>query len=299
MYQFTTTVRARLSINSDDHENYYPSPGINNDFYLLNTTATTNGIATALGRPIVVDGCFGIFEPGTYFISIDAYSGVNSWWTGNEGPFNAVFTIAPAGPPASVSAIPSGAITTTLSAGQVLWFTFNHPGGTFSVDTAGSTLTPRNDTELFLFNSNGIVMASNDDIGPGNCLSRISTPSLAAGTYYLAACGYNHHTTYDCNFTVFAFGTSVEAGQLVLNGLTVTPEPSTPDLAAVSLLGNTLTLRVMGMVGRTILIEKSPSLESGSWVQDGAPVNLTTAEQIITRTVGAGEIRMFFRARQQ
>lgn len=293
VYKFTISVRAVISITSDD-----PNGGIDNDFFLLSGLATTpNGvlnIGSAVGELVEVEGTFGVFDPGTYFLSIDSFASDNSALPGNAGPFNAVLTVAPPVAPPSMSAVTGGSITTTLVAGEVLWFMFNHPGGAITLDTAASTLAPSNDTELFLFSSNGDLAAENDDIDFDELLSRISQPTLAAGTYYLAVSGYD--ATGVPGFDVSS--ASEEAGQLVLSGLTLAPEPVKPLLAAVSLVGNTQTLRLSGTVGKTFLIEKTPSLAPASWEQDGAPVTLTTAEQTITRTVGAGETRLFLRARE-
>jgi hypothetical protein len=44
---------------------------------------------------------------------------------------------------------------------------------------------PANDSMLYLFDSTGAGIFGNDDLGGGSFLSRITTGSLAAGTYYL------------------------------------------------------------------------------------------------------------------
>ena len=295
VYQFTTTARAALSITSDD-----PNAVIDNDFFLLSGTGTTPrgaiNVGMTLGSLVEIRGGFGIFEPGTYYLSIDAYAGGVSTAPGNVGPFNAVLTVAPVVAPAALRATPGGSIAATLSEAQVLWFSFHHPGGAFTVDTIGSTIGPERDTELFLFDSIGELAGANDDIdfNGGVRLSRINIPNLAAGTYYLSASGWN--TDGADGFSVVS--TSTETGPLLINGLTLVPDVD-PHLTAVSLAGSTQTMQLTGAVGKTFLIEKSANLAPDSWLQDGDSVTLTTPETIIARTAGAGEKRLFYRARQQ
>ena len=295
VYQFTTTVRAVLSIASDD-----PNAAIDNDFFLLSSTGTTPlgamNVGAALGELVEISGGFGIFDPGTYYLAIDAYAGSVSTAPGNAGPFNAVLTVAPVVPPNPVPATPGGSIATTLGVAQVLWFSFNHPGGAFSVDTLGSTIGPLGDSELFLFDSNGDLADSNDDIDfdADNFLSRITLLNLSAGTYFLAVGGYD--TEGSSGFTVLS--TSGEAGPLVINGLMLITGAD-PHLEAVSRVGNTQTMRLTATPGKTFLIEKSATLAPGSWVQDGDLVTLTTTEQIITRTTGPGDSHLCYRAREQ
>lgn len=88
-----------------------------------------------------------------------------------------------------------------LAAGEVHWYSFEYDGvSPLSIDTLGSTLTPSvfgapDDTEIALYNSAGALIDSNDDIDFDNdiLLSGLSFApgELAAGTYYIAATGYN------------------------------------------------------------------------------------------------------------
>ncbi len=117
--------------------------------------------------------------------------------------------------------MPGGSVITDLDVGDVLWYSFTHPGGAFAVDTLGSTLGPDNDSELFLYNNLGTLVAANDDISASNFLSTITLGSLAAGNYFLAAGGFD--TSGGAGFSVTSASTL--AGNIQINGLTVVPEP--------------------------------------------------------------------------
>ena len=111
-------------------------------------------------------------------------------------------------------------VSGTLSAAnEVIWYKFTLTGagidralGTYlDIDTEGSLLTTLNDTELSLYDSNGALIANDDDDGSGN-LSQLTFgadvpargaingsaayngrdgATLPAGTYYLAISGFN------------------------------------------------------------------------------------------------------------
>ena len=63
--------------------------------------------------------------------------------------------------------------------------------GTISIDTVGSTLGPSNDTEIALYDNNGVKIAENDDFTGLGLLSKINAGALANGTYYVAVAGFN------------------------------------------------------------------------------------------------------------
>ncbi len=221
VYQFTLAADSSLTLNSTDTD----SATLDNDFFLLNSLATTIVGGFAVAAPVgfaYTSGALGNFPAGTYYLSVDAFAGGDSAGTGLAGAFSASLVIsAPAVAPASTPAIPGGAISTPLAAAQVLWYSFSHAGGAFLVDTVGSTLGPDNDTELFLYGSSGALIAADDDTAGLGLLSRISLADLAAGDYYLAAGGYNMLGA--ANWAVSS--TSAETGTIVINGLTAVPEP--------------------------------------------------------------------------
>ncbi len=129
-----------------------------------------------------------------------------------------------------------GSLSTTLAAGEVIFFEFDYDGtGPINLDTIGSNLPggtfELDDTELGLFDSAGNLIASNDDAPDAviGSFSRLdfADGDLAAGTYFLAAGGFN--TIFDDGFV--ATSTSPLAGTLVINGIAI-PEPATLGLAA-------------------------------------------------------------------
>lgn len=87
--------------------------------------------------------------------------------------------------------------------------------GSFTLDTLGSALASSNDTEIGLYDANGALIATNDDInsGAGNYLSSIAPGSLADGTYYVAVSGYN--STFDADWGVSS--SSAYTGTTTLN----------------------------------------------------------------------------------
>jgi MYXO-CTERM domain-containing protein len=135
--------------------------------------------------------------------------------------------------------------TGTLSPSGVVWYKFStaditDPSSFLTIDTFGSTLTGGsfgngNDTELGLYDSNGALIATNDDadFGAGNLLSFLGFGSagaadLAGGTYYIALGGFN--TTFANNFS--ATSTSGVNGNYKLTLNTNVPTP-----AALALFG--------------------------------------------------------------
>lgn len=128
----------------------------------------------------------------------------------------------PPPPPTAANTVVGGSLTDTLDLiGQIKWYTFNHSGGPFSVDTNGSTLLGGNDTELGLYDASGNLVASDDDSGDG-FLSLISLPDLAAGQYYLAVGGWNM-IFGPSDWNVTANGASGDTGTFVINGLSFAP----------------------------------------------------------------------------
>jgi hypothetical protein len=138
----------------------------------------------------------------------------------------------------SLGVLPTGPTQATgnLNGGEVLWYTFTVPAITgqvyLDIDTEGSSLSPGNDTELGLYDSAGVLIATDDD--DGNALmsqltfgSNIGRPAvgiglvydgrdgtLAAGTYYLSVSAFNS------TFATAGWGvtsTSANSGGYVVN----------------------------------------------------------------------------------
>jgi hypothetical protein len=153
------------------------------------TTMTFEGIFSDFYDP-TVDGTLDI-------VLFQTYSGSDANFS------NIVVTIdayTPPPPPATVATITIGtaqcgvAQTTTNAydpgVSDVNWIEFVYDGtcDALTFDTFSSVLE---DTEIGLYDSDGIFIDSNDDAPSGGLLSELSISSLAAGTYYIAVGGYD------------------------------------------------------------------------------------------------------------
>ena len=160
--------------------------------------------------------------PSDYFLlNLQAVTGTSAQWA------NTVLTLGVDTPtaPASTPAMEGGSITTTLAAGEVQFYSFVASGGALTIDTEGSSLATSNDTELGLYDSNGVLVDTDDDGGTSLLsLLTFAPGELTAGeTYYLAAGAFN--TTYGGAFN--ATSTSTNTGTLVINGVSLAvPEPT-------------------------------------------------------------------------
>ncbi len=226
------------------------------------TVSRTLGTGVA-GVPINPQGQNWSFR--FYNSANDSGTVIDAFWDSLTITFNA---FVPPTPPActdlgNVSNASYPAVQTgSLASGQVQWYCFNVAANTvldmhtFLSQTGGF----QTDTELGLYNANGFLVATNDDLsggilsGAGNFNSGISTGGgsgidldgtgpgavlgsaalgtrvngfLAAGTYYLALGGFN--TTYNTGGFGVTGGTAV--GDF---SLTLIP---TPGAAAVLGLG--------------------------------------------------------------
>ncbi len=127
--------------------------------------STTAGFAGTL--PIAAStGVFVFAAPGTYTF--------NAFESFNDG----------AGPDASWANPSFNFVDSTTPITLLGEFANNTQ---FSFDT----ITSDYDTELGLYDSNGNLLANNDDIAPGNLQSLINAGILAPGTYTLLAGGFN------------------------------------------------------------------------------------------------------------
>ncbi len=126
----------------------------------------------------------------------------------------------PPPPPASIAAATGGSLTGNIGElGQIDWYKFDHAGGSFTVNTNGSTLSGDNDTELGLYDNSGNRIANDDDSGDG-FLSLLTLPNLQTGTYYLAIGGWNM-TFGASNWQVTT--DSTDTGAYIINGLSLVP----------------------------------------------------------------------------
>lgn len=118
----------------------------------------------------------------------------------------------------------SDSFTTAFDANVqgIYWVQLDYDGGCFELtaDTEGGDF----DTELGLYDSNGFLVADNDDGGTGT-LSSITEVGLPAGTYYLAAGSFNMAFGVD-NFNATTTNTT-RVGTLVVNAST--PSDNTVD----------------------------------------------------------------------
>jgi hypothetical protein len=137
-------------------------------------------------------------------------------------------------------------VTRALGAREILWYTLVLPvdvtsasGLSLEINTLGSRLSTRNDTEIALYDAFGNKIAENDDIdlSGGNLLSRLvfgagGSRDLTAGVYFIGAGGFD--TTWS---NLFASSTSSFTGDLVLNIVTNVPEPASMVALGAGLAG--------------------------------------------------------------
>jgi hypothetical protein len=110
---------------------------------------------------------------------------------------------------------------------NVYWVQLIYDGNCVELTTDTET-TVGIDTEIGLYDVFGNLLGSNDDGGTGT-LSTLTEQGLAAGTYYIAAGGFN--TTFGANFAVTSNNTST--GTLVINAST----PNVPDFVNLQFPG--------------------------------------------------------------
>ena len=123
IYQFTTTERATIGLSSDDDNGEVS--GVDNDFILTDTLTTT---LNALNRPTINDvsllasgGSFGLYEPGTYYLIVDAFQADNVFANpgpGAAGAFNFDLTIDALPVPALQAPVASYFFNNTLAANE-------------------------------------------------------------------------------------------------------------------------------------------------------------------------------------
>ena len=193
VFQFTIETRLLLNLTSvnltGDH-----------DFFLLNSLSTEvndNGLRFATGTvgEVVLDDfppeteSFGLLDPGTYYISADSYNEV-------AADFSIDLTLSVPEQLDPLNATPLGRVAAIAAA--------------FSIDTLGSIF----DTELGIWNRDGELIASNDDIDGDTLQSRIDFTGLGEGTYYIGLGAYD--TDYYPDFIALATDDD-ESGSYQLN----------------------------------------------------------------------------------
>ena len=170
------------------------------DFFLLDSlsTATTDaGLRFATGTlgEILLDDfppeteSFGLLEPGTYYISADSYDEA-------AADFSIDLTLSAPDQLDILSATPMGRLAAVATP--------------FSIDTLGSGF----DTELGVWDRDGNLIASNDDIDGDSLQSRIDFAGLEEGTYYIGLGAYD--TDYYPDFITTATDDD-ESGSYQLN----------------------------------------------------------------------------------
>ena len=243
VYSFTVDAPGYLTISTDDDD----TTPVDNDFFLLNSLTTTNDadnrpVADAIQTSFFGTDSWGFINTGTYYLSIDAFQN-------DTGAFNGTLDLAaPADAPPSTQAMQGGSLSYTQSAGQVSWFVFDYDGGDLTIDTIGSDVpdpaggTFVNDTELGLYDANGLLVTTDDDGADtgaqGESQIDLFVGDIPAGTYYLAVGTFN--TVFNDNFDVTS--DSADTGTIVVNGIsTAVPEPTS--LALLGLGGLALIRR--------------------------------------------------------
>ena len=211
IYQFTVSEPVLFNVSS---VNLTADP----DFFLLNGLGTATDIA---GKTFTTNAIFPFFldagppedgpfplvlvPGGTYFLAAAAFEGVD----GATAPSNATYDI-------QLSLTPAPPAPPAIDLGVIA-----EPDVAFTINTLASIGV--NDTELAVWNEDGILIITNDvfDAPNMNYLSELDLfVGLPAGTYFLSVSGFN--TVFGEGFV--ADSTSTQAGEytLTFNGSTLT-----------------------------------------------------------------------------
>ncbi len=216
VYQFDLASSALLTLD-------FLSDVPDTDTFILDGLSVTGGMAdNALASLFLDGGAESIFlGAGTYYVSVDTFGGAGA--TPTSSVFDLNIDVATVSAPNADFAL--GAVATDQDV--------------FSVDLAGSDF----DTEIGIFDSDGFLLASNDDAR--GLTSEILGLQLPAGEYYMAIGEFN--TTYGDGFQAnpgdaagtyagqingTQFSGDLGAGEIVWGTFNVTPAPG-----AAALLG--------------------------------------------------------------
>ena len=216
---------------------FYVDPGVapnsqgNGDSITLEWNNAAFATSYAGGNPLI-------------FNALQTFGGSSATWGNTTLELLTEINVTPPATNADLGTNPNGMTTTPIGQAEVQWFEFDVVGGAgaqpWSITTAGSTNTGGafgdNDTELGLYNSNGVLIATNDDedFGAGvltSLLDSASVGNLADGTYYIAVGNFN---------TVFGaanFEVSSDSTASGTNKLTVSFVPAPASAALLGLGG--------------------------------------------------------------
>lgn len=178
------------------------------------------------------------------FNALQTFGGSSANWGNTILTLNEGGVVTPPPPiNADLGTNPNGMTILPIAAGEVQWFEFDVTGGAgaqpWQIDTFGSTNTGGSfgddDTEVGLYDSNGNLIATNDDFDFGggiltSALSSAGVGNLADGTYYIAVGNFN--TTFGPAFGVVSTSTAVGT-----NKLTVSFVPAPASIAVLGLGG--------------------------------------------------------------
>ena len=125
--------------------------------------------------------------------------------------------------------------TQLLDCDSALFYRVVYDGASscFSLDTLDS---PNNiDTEIALFDANGVLIAENDQFG-GTNQSKLELSGLDAGTYYLAVAGWN--TVFGDGFFVQQIADSFTPGSVVVKATSGAEAPDNDNFNNTNFLAN-------------------------------------------------------------
>lgn len=176
---------------------------------------------------------FGLLNPGTYFLSIDSFSGFD----GAPDPMDATFDYT-----LDLSLLTQPVATDLGILGD--------DTSAFSIDTLGSAL----DTELGLYDAGGSLLLTNDDIDTdgGIFQSQLDLANLPVGHYFLALGGWDtgfagafgvdapldsDSGDFVLNYPGGLEGDFIAAGEVSWFAFGIIPEPSTMLLLGLAGLG--------------------------------------------------------------
>lgn len=206
-----------LSIGTDGAGKTFAENSVEN--YFLDGATPDSGTPVLLGA-------------GTYYVS------ATTWWgtDGATNPADAIFDID--------MSLEEVTAPTTVSDFGTIATQFD----SFTIDTIGTSF----DTELGLYDSDGNLLDTNDDIGGGVLQSELALANLNPGLYYVAfgawntvfADGFDVTTSattagdYTLNYDGDTYSGSLASGSVDFFSFVVAvPEPSSATIAGLALLG--------------------------------------------------------------
>ena len=224
VYEFTITSTFSVSLQSNALTG-------DPDAFLLNSLDTVangakNDATGAFGlafldNPPPQTGGFGNIGPGTYYLSIDSYIGVDGGLTPGDATFD--YNLILGVPAMAPTALHLGPLAVA--------------DAPFTLDTLGSGF----DTELGIWNAGGDLILVNDDEPGGTFQSELDLfVGLPAGIYYVglggwdtvygdtswSASGGGDSGVYNFNFPGGTLSDNLTAGEVAFFSFDVVPEPS-------------------------------------------------------------------------